>query len=249
METFFQNQIVQTWGSVPVFGTLSGTVSRTGNSVALGNMQLSLHTLSAVSGTKHYTFSVGNKLNNIDISVSNTTNLGTYNLSTAVFSVGVTQTRDRVPWRSTESINGYFYVSFPAPPIIMGVQVDEIGENYMVLRYGVSSFGSPTNGIVKLLGGTTPTTEIASSTKTGYNKFVYSGLTPNTTYYFKTTATNGQMDAESSVTSESTLRITRFYGGVNGKAKRVYKLYVGVDGVAKRAEFYGSQDGEAKRIL
>lgn len=249
MTIFFQNQGVQTWGSVPVYGTLSGTVSRTGNTVTLGDMQLSLYTLSAVSGIKHYTFSVGNTSNNIDINVSNTTNLGTYNLSTTAFPVSTTQTRDRVAWRSTEYIYGYFYVSFPAPPIIMGVQVDEIGENYMVLRYGVSSFGTPTHGIVKLLGGTTPTTELASSTTTGYQKFVYSGLTPNTTYYFKTTATNGQMDAESSVTSKSTLRVIRFYGGVNGKAKRINKLYVGMNGVAKPAEFYGSLGGEAKRVL
>ena len=87
-------------------------------------------------------------------------------------------------------------------------------------------------------------------TASSIGTFTISGLTEGTSYTLEvrlvTTAGNG---AIKSVTITSGVP-SRFYGSVNGEAKKVKKLYGSVNGQAKRiVKLYGSVNGQAKRVI
>lgn len=119
------------------------------------------------------------------------------------------------------------------------------------ITYGTTSFGYPTNGTVKLLGGTeqNPTTEIDSKTTTGDTTFVHTGLVPGVQYYYKAVASNGSLASLSTVVSAMTDRYG-MYGSVSGSCKRITKMYGAVNGNTKKVEkIYGSVNGVTKRIF
>lgn len=96
------------------------------------------------------------------------------------------------------------------------------------ITYGTTSFGNPSTGTVYLYGGTSaaPTTQVTSKTTTGDSTYAYTGLTPNTTYYFRARANNGQLDSDYSTEVSVTLpKDIGFYGSVNGVAEKATKMY------------------------
>ena len=121
----------------------------------------------------------------------------------------------------------------------------------MSITYGTTSFGYPTNGTVKLLGGTeqNPTTEIDSKTTTGDTTFIHSGLVPGTQYYYKAIASNGSRQSSSTVVSATTDKYG-MYGPISGSSKRIVKMYGSVNGNTKEVKkIYGSVNGVTKRIF
>ena len=74
------------------------------------------------------------------------------------------------------------------------------------VTYGTTNLGNPT-GTVYLYNGTSssPSTQINSKTTTGNSTYNNTGLTANTKYYYKATATNSAGSASSSVVNATTL--------------------------------------------
>lgn len=96
------------------------------------------------------------------------------------------------------------------------------------ITYGTTSFGNPSTGTVYLYGGTSaaPTTQITSKTTTGNSTYTYTGLSPNTTYYFRARANNGQLNSSYSTEVSATTPSARaLYGSVSGQTKAITKLY------------------------
>ena len=116
------------------------------------------------------------------------------------------------------------YVAPTTPTISSGTVTTTSAE----ITYGTTSFGTPSTGTVTLYGGTSanPTTAIDTYSSTGDHTFTYTGLTPDTTYYFRAKANNGQLDSDySTEISVTTMPGKGFYGSVNGVAKKAIKLY------------------------
>lgn len=139
----------------------------------------------------------------------------------------------------------------PTTPTISAV-VDS--PTQITVTYGTTSFGNPSTGTIYLYGGTSaaPTTQIDSKTTTGNNTYVYSGLTPNTTYYFRSRASNGQLNSNYSteINVTTSAQAYKLYGPVSGQTKKINKLYGSVNGQTKEVvKLYGSVNGQTKRIF
>lgn len=126
-------------------------------------------------------------------------------------------------------------VVFPVPyvaPDTPTISATATGPTSISITYGTTSFGNPSTGIVTLYGDTTanPTTSIDTTNTTGDKIYTYTGLTPNTTYYFRAKANNGQLDSAYSTEITVTTPIdNRLYGSVNGQTKEIIKLYGPID--------------------
>lgn len=74
------------------------------------------------------------------------------------------------------------------------------------VTWGTTNLGNP-SGTVYLYNGTSssPSTQISSKTSTGNSTYNNTGLTANTKYYYKATATNSAGSASSSVVNATTL--------------------------------------------
>ena len=252
MATFFSNAQVGKWGgSVPIIGALNGSVSRSGNSVTITSF-LSLSTPAAVSGNTQLVFYLNSTPNILPLSANNTTNLGSFAISSPAIMVSTTQTSQNITWQTSDGFGGQFTITFPAPPATPAISAAATSSDTIEITYGTTSFGSPSTGTVYLYGGTnsTPTTQIDTTTSTGDKTFTFTGLLPSTEYYFKATANNSAMSSTSSVVSATTKNEPAFYVPVNGVAKKTKKMYCSVNGKTKLVtKLYGSVNGTAKRIL
>lgn len=253
MATLFTNQRIGTWlGSVPLYGTLTGDIARSGNFVMLNNLEIAVNSTAPVSGQKTLGFNCNNVGSSLSLMGNGTNYLGTYPVNDSSISVQTTQTRAIVTWSSSDGFNGGFMITFPAPPSTPSLTVTALSHNTIEITYGVSSYGSPSTGTLKLYGDTseTPTTEIDSTNTTGSRKYIFTGLEPSTTYYFKATANNTKMSTNSSIESATTASEPIFYVPVNGVAKKTVRLYCSVNGKTKLVEkLYGSVNGVTKRIF
>lgn len=152
--------------------------------------------------------------------------------------------------------NQNFDVTIPiqyTAPDTPTISVGTVNAEDANIDYGTASFGNPSTGTVYLYGGTTanPTTEIDNKTTTGTSTFNWSSLSPNTTYYVRARAYNGQLWSDYSADATfTTLYIAKLYGSVNNQTKRIKKLYGSVNGQSKQiVKMYGSVNGVTKRIF
>lgn len=133
----------------------------------------------------------------------------------------------RSDFAGTWSETVYFPPSYVAPttPTISATVTSPTS---ITITYGTTSFGNPATGTVTLYGGTTasPTTSIDTTNTTGDKTYTFTGLSPETTYYFRAKANNGQLDSDYSTEISVTTPLDKgLYGSVNGEAKKVEKLY------------------------
>lgn len=105
------------------------------------------------------------------------------------------------------------FATTPTMPTVSAVLNDD--NTAATVTWGTTSFGIPSTGSVYLYGDTTasPTNLLANKTTTGSTDYTYSSLVGNTTYYFRSSATNGVLSsgysADVSVTTKpSTPTIT-----------------------------------------
>lgn len=127
------------------------------------------------------------------------------------------------------------------------------------ITYGTSSWGQPNSGNIKLWVADNPSftseTLLQTKTTTGSNVFVHTSLTADTTYYYRTLATNGS--ASSNYVSESvTTRKALYVPTPNDPEETnetilVQKLLVPFNGLSKNVIklYRGNADDEAERIF
>lgn len=115
MATFFSGQTVGYWssGSNYIYATLTGNVSRSGNTVTLSGMNIALTTRYSSTGSDNLWFEVNGTRTSYKAYASGTS-LGTHNLNNTSFSVSTTQTSANVGWKSSDNYTGSFTVTFPS---------------------------------------------------------------------------------------------------------------------------------------
>lgn len=165
-----------------------------------------------------------------------------------------------VGWKTVDNVSNRFtgaanaVITLPyAEPSAPTVSATGATTNSISLSWQCSSFGTQT-GTGHLYGGTSPapTTEISTTSSTAVQAFTHTGLSPNTTYYYRGRAqdANGNWGPYSSEIVVATIAPTaKLYGSVNGATKQVHKLYGSVGGVTKTVtKLYGSVNGVTKLI-
>lgn len=143
MATFFSNQTIWYWGSTafPVKGTLSGDVTRSGNTVTLSNMSLALSWPPSAYGSYPVTFTV----NGTSTSRTMSANTGTFAVNSTSLTVGTTATSANVSWSSSDGYSGSFTVTFPSggtSPTGLATQVASRTWNSATMKTSVTSWGT-----------------------------------------------------------------------------------------------------------
>lgn len=258
MATFFSGATIGYWNTQNnyISGILTGTVSRAGNTVTLSNMVLKMDAIYNSTGSDSFTFTVSGVSTTFTVYANGTTNLGSYNLLNASFSVSPSQTSSTVYWSSSDGYSGSFSVSFPSgyvAPTTPTVMATATSPTSVSITYGTTSFGTPATGNIVLKYGTTSSTintTLDTQNTTGNHTFTHTGLTPNTTYYYKATATNTQSLSTSSAAKNVTTPKPPMYGSVNKQTKTVVKFYGSVNNLSKNVvKYYGSVNGKTKQIF
>ena len=116
MATFLSSETIGYWGQTNnyIYADLTGTVTRSGNTVTLSGMTLSLTSRYSNSyGTGPYSFTVNGTTTSFTVSASGYS-LGSYSLNSTSFSVSTSQTSASVSWSSYDGNSGSFTVSFSA---------------------------------------------------------------------------------------------------------------------------------------
>lgn len=209
MATFFSNEYVDWWSNSNnrVYGTLTGDVSRSGNTVTLSNLRLALTPTQTSWGTSSFSFTVGGTTTTQTISAPPTT----IALNDAQISVGATQTSATVSWSGPEN-SGSFSISFPAgvtPPTNLAISNIVPGTDGFTATVSVSGWGTggTTSGRLKELSVCTSAsasqrkkvqvredtlaTEITVDNTAALSDGAAFTITPNTAYYLTEWASNG----------------------------------------------------------
>lgn len=117
MATFFSNTKINNWGtSVDILGTLTGNVTRSGNTVTLSNIVLSwwFSSTAGVFGTETMHFTV-NGQNSSEFNIGAGYTSGTIGVPNSSFGVSTTQTSASIGWScSNGGLSGSFTVTFPS---------------------------------------------------------------------------------------------------------------------------------------
>lgn len=233
----------------------TGNWSKNGNTITLSNMQLWMtftYTSGGTGVTDVVTVTGGSAQTVYYANFSNTYTSPAVSINNTSFTVSSSQTSStisiQIQGENTGSTTIYYDSTYVAPttPTISAV----VNGTSVTITYGTTSFGNPSTGTITLYGGTSanPTTSIASSNTTGNNTYTHTGLSPNTTYYYRTRATNGQLNSSYASTTATTS--SPFYGSINAKSKLIQKFYGSVGGKTKQViKFYGSVNGKTKRIF
>ena len=155
MATFFSGASIGYWSSASntMYGTLTGDVSRSGNTVTLSNMRLAITSLYASWGTSNDSFTVNGTNTGFTVNFgSGSTNAGSYALNNTSFSVGVSDTSANVGWTyyggGQQTGQGSFTVTFPSgasAPTGLSVSIAEVYPTGAKFNVSLSSYGNPSS--------------------------------------------------------------------------------------------------------
>lgn len=210
MATFFSEEIVDYWSDPNnyVYGTLTGNVSRSGNTVTLSNLQIELTPRYSSYGTSSWDFQIeGDTVFDDTISAPPRT----LSLNSVSFGVSAAQTSKTVSWRGPGgTYSGSFTVNFPAGatgPSGGYISSKNPGTDTITLTGGITNNGTgATKTYVELIvlerayteGGIPQRFEgfnAMSATKTITNSSSISAggitISPNKRYYAGVYADNG----------------------------------------------------------
>lgn len=142
------------------------------------------------------------------------------------------------------------FIIAPSTPVVAAVTNDA---HKNTITWSLTSFGYPASGNVKLWYSTSPsfTSETLLSTKTSTGQWTYNhtGLTANTTYYYRAKADNGSATSSYGTASVTTRRAVYAPSATN-KTKLVKNLLVPFNGLSKNVIklYRGDSNNEAERI-
>ena len=235
MATFFSGATVGYWSfsSNYMYGTLTGNVSRSGNTVTLSSMTLSITPRYSSSGTSNWSFTVHNstfsgRINHPPTSIS---------IPNTSFGVSTTQTSASVGWSSSDGYSGSFSVSFPSgatAPTGLGVNTIRTTENKVTGNVYISGWGQGAAGAGsryrELQVGTANNTnnqyfQPQSGSSLSGNITVSSSsskrgtitLSPNTRYYIGLYASNGNANTGSKFPNVSAYTLATGTVALQGK--------------------------------
>lgn len=143
--------------------------------------------------------------------------------------------------------------AFVIAPTTPTLTVTNNNAHQNTISYGTSSYGNPSSGNIKLWVATNPSftseTLLETKTTTGQTSYVHTGLTANTTYYYRTKATNGSADS-SYVSKNVTTRRATYVPNSDEETTLVQNLEVSFNGLSKNVLklYRGNADDEAERI-
>lgn len=214
MATFFSGQWIGTWSGQAMIGTLTGDVSRSGNTLTLNNLNCSWSATYGAGSDSGAWFAIyegwdgwWELARGTGLSMSGG-NGSKWIGSTVGITIGASETSHSFTFRSSDGAAISFTVSFPASiwaPATPSCSASSNSATLVNVTWGTSDLGNPT-GTVSLYEGTTnnPNELMYSKTTTGTSVFGRDQRTANTTYYYKATASNSVGTVSSAVTSATT---------------------------------------------
>lgn len=147
-------------------------------------------------------------------------------------------------------------VSLPAfiiAPTTPTLTITNNNAHQNTISFGTSSFGNPSTGNIKLYVATNPSftseTLLQTKTTTGLFTYTHTSLTANTTYYYRTIATNGSASSPY-VSGNITTRRATYVADENDKSILTQSLLVSHNGLSKYVLklYRGDSNNEAERI-
>lgn len=210
MSTFFSDEKIGTWSGYSLEATLTGSVSRSGNTVTLYDLEVSLYATNAWGSDSGFWMAIrdgGSELTR-STGLSMSGGHGSRSFSNVSVSVGASTTSYEFNLRSSDGYTVYFTVYFPAgtsAPATPFCNPSSNSSSLVNVSWGTSNLGNP-SGTVRLYTGTTnnPTEFLYSKNTTGTNVFGHDQRTANTRYYYKATAANSIGTVSSAVKSAVT---------------------------------------------
>lgn len=212
MATFLSGVSIGTWSGYGWTATLTGNVSRSGNTVTLSSLYCSTAAANAWGTDTGTVFMIQNSgggelTRHTGITMNN--GGGGFSFNNVSVTVGASATSYTFRfWCSDNNVAHNFTVSFPAGQVAPATPTCTASSNSATLvnvTWGTSNLGNPA-GTVSLYEGTTnnPTELLYSKTTTGTSVFGRDQRTANTTYYYKATASNSVGTVSSTVASATT---------------------------------------------
>lgn len=143
--------------------------------------------------------------------------------------------------------------AFIIPPTTPTLTITNNNAHQNTIVYGTSSYGYPASGSVTLWFADNPDftdeAQLDEQTITGPNTYVHENLTANTTYYYRTRATNGSATTDYVSGSVTTRRAT-YVPNADEETTLVQNLLVPFNGLTRNVIklYRGNADNEAERI-
>lgn len=144
MATFFDGAIIGYWATNPsnyIYGKLTGDVSRSGNTVTLSNMYLTVWFRYSAYGAGSYTFVV----NGTGTTWNMDAGAPSHGLNNTSFSVTAGQTSATISWTGSDGYTGNFNVQFPAgstPPTGLAVSNLNSTDTSVTGTVSITSWGT-----------------------------------------------------------------------------------------------------------
>ena len=186
-----------------------GNWSRSGTTITLSNQTLymTFRNASYGSGITDSVSTTGGSAQTVTWpNFSSSTTSGSVSLSNSSFSVSGSSTSSTIScviageYTGSTTISYDAYYQAPTTPTV-SISFDNTGGT---IKYGTTSFGTPSSGTVYLYSDTssTPTTQKATATSTGTKSYSFDTI-GNTKYYARSRATNGQLWSSYSSTASA----------------------------------------------
>lgn len=210
MATFFSGQWIGTWSGYPMTGTLTGDVSRSGNTVTLSNLNCTWTATYGYGSDKDAWFAIydgwdsWNRIGDAATGLSMNAGSGSKWIGDRSVTVGTTDTSHSFTFRSKDGAGISFTVTFssgstpPSDPSTSNVTTQTTS---LSGKFSVSTWGSSGSGRFEYYFGTTssttdnytlnPTSGYTSSTSVNFTR---TGLTSNQNYYVRCRTWNNELN-------------------------------------------------------